>query len=244
MSWIDTDKYKVKRKVMLEKSLGSEENIKYLEALAKEKYVPRMPKKVPKFVSDREYARCVSAVDYIDPSKITFTGSSGHNCQNCGLYNRHCFCSPDTPEYRESEKIIKSYKHGIVFVSQNDGTLPWRLNPLESKHVTFEKKHDFGLKGTEAGTSRYLQGLMKQMEYDARKQGYRAQAFITGHCEMCGRCPVKSVKDNNGKQVSCPLGGLPSLETWWIDVYRWYSHGELNDVFKRNSEVLQPMTFI
>jgi hypothetical protein len=37
---------------------------------------------------------------------------------------------------------------------------------------------------------------------------------------------------------------MPSLESWFIDVYRWYTHGSLGEVFKKHSDVLRPLTFV
>lgn len=239
MVWTDTEKYKaktVKKKV-------TPSDIAKLKRWKKEGWAPKVDG-VPGFIGRLSFARPVKLIASVNPMDIVFSTGTGFNCQNCGLYNRHPFCSPDSPGYREAISIIQGYENAVIFVTQNDGNDPWADDPTELSHIKFETKKGFALRGAEAGTTRYLQKNMKMIEAHARKIGYRAQAFISGHCELCGRCPVKGHRDDFGIQICCPLNGLPSMETWWIDVYRWFSHGSLGKVFKENADVLQPMTFV
>lgn len=239
MVWTDTDKYKDKAA----KKKITPSDLNKLKRWKQEGWQPRIVG-VPAFIGRLSFARPVKLVIDVDPMDIVFSTGTGFNCQNCGLYNRHPFCSPDSPGYRESVEIIQGYKKAVIFVTQNDGNDPWADDPTEVSHVKFETKKGFALRGAEAGTTRYLQKNMKMIEFHARRMGYRAQAFISGHCELCGRCPVKGHRDSQNKQVSCPLGGLPSLETWWQDVYRWYTHGTLGEIFEEHSDVLRPLTFV
>lgn len=239
MVWGTTDKFKQRTKDR--KILPSD--IAKLKRWKKEGWSPKFVD-VPKFISRLSFARPIKLVIGINPMDIVFSTGTGFNCQNCGLYNRHPFCSPDSPGYRESVRIIEGYEKAVIFVTQNDGNDPWSDDPTDLSHIKFETKKGFGLRGAEAGTTRYLQQYMKLLEHKARTFGLRAQAFISGHCELCGRCPVKGYRDTDNKQISCPLGGLPSLETWWIDVYRWYSHGALGKVFAEHRDAVKPLTFV
>ena len=239
MAWVDTQKYTTRVKSQKGVVYNGDKLQKWKKEGWKPKYVD-----VPPIIERLSFARPVKLVHGITPSDLVFTAASGFNCQNCGLYNRHPFCSPDSPSYREAISIIRSYKNAIIFVTQNDGNDPWADDPTDLGHIQFKDRKGFALRGAEAGTTRYLQRTMKQLEHHFRRSGCRSQAFISGHCELCGRCPVKGVRDDHDKQISCPLGGLPSMETWWQDVYRWYTHGSLGQVFSENSEVVRPLTFV
>jgi len=239
MVWGTTDKFKDRTK---NKKI-TPSDIAKLKRWKQEGWQPKVVG-VPGFIGRLSFARPVKLIIDVDPMDIVFSAGSGFNCQNCGLFNRHPFCSPDSPGYRESVEIVQGYKRAVIFIIQNDGNEPWADDPTELSHVKFENKKGFGLRGAEAGTTRYLQKNMKMLEARARQLGLRAQAFISGHCELCGKCPVKGHRDAQNMQVSCPLGGLPSLETWWMDVYRWFTHGSLGRIFEEHSDVLRPLTFV
>lgn len=236
MVWTDTDKFKEKHK---NKKLDTPK----LERWNDEGWQPKLVD-VPKFIERIKFARPVKLVAKIDPRTIIFDNTSCMNCTACGMYNRHPFCNPDSPSLEISKGIIQGYESALLFVTQNDGNDPWDSNPLNLKHIDFHPRVSFGLRGAEAGTSRYLQRTMKQIQHLARKIGYSAQSFVTGKCELCGRCPLRDLRNTDNKQVPCILGGMPSLEAWKMNVYRWYSHGSLKDVFNEHSDVLRPFKFI
>ena len=240
MPWFDTDNYKNKVK--------SEKNVVYdidkLEKWKEEGWEPRFIN-VPKFLKRIQYARVVKLLASVNPKDIPFDFSAGFSCQNCGLFNRHPFCAPDRPPINIAENEVKSYENGVIFVIQNDGNSPWNEDPTALKHINFKSRKSFELRGAEIGTTRYIQKMMKLIEHKARKMGYRAQCFIPGHCEaLCGKCIIKGLHDHKNEQLSCILGGLPSMESWWMNVYRYYTHGKLKVIFEQNNDVLKPFKFI
>jgi len=239
MVWINTDKFVTRQKAPFD----TDNNRVELSKLPKHK--PLFDGDVPEFMVRLKYAYPVRVIVKINPNELPFDLSPGFGCTNCGLYDRHPFCSPDHPKRSIAEEVVKGYKNALLIISQNDGTYPWADDPENLSHIQFKNRIGFALRGAEAGTTRYLQVLMKLLEHKFRKIGFRAQAFIPGHCEaLCGKCGIKGIRDEHGKQLSCILGGLPSMESWWIDIYRYYSHGNLKKYFDRNSDVVKPMTFV
>lgn len=240
MIWGTTEKFANKMKA----KQGKEFDIDKLRILEKEGWEPKYVGFPKSLMPDFKFASVVKLIAQIDPRTIVYSVGSGFNCQNCGLYNRHPFCSPDSPTLVEAKEYMSRFDSAVVLISQNDGTSPWSERPTELSHVEFRPRIGFALRGAEMGTSRYLQRKMKEIEYKVRAKGFYAQSFLSGHCELCGKCPVKGMRDKADKQISCPLGGMPSLESWFVDVYRWYTHGALGKIFESNKDVLHPLKFV
>ena len=169
----------------------------------------------------KKICRPPAFLDYfiIDPSKVKFTPLARLKCQNCGLYNRVPRCAPNVPSLEESEKKIHSMNKGLILVYQNDGSKPWkkgvkRDGPLQGKK----------LKGTAAGMAR----LLNQNIYDiVMNLCYNNESLIkdkniigliSGHCQLCGKCPMKDKYDSPGVMKKCKKG-FSALEAIGIDCF-------------------------
>lgn len=165
----------------------------------------------------------------LDPRKIPISPHARLKCQNCGLYNRGTLCPPRIgrtyPHFstlNKSFKWLRSAEYIFVFIWQNDGTRPWKVDWNEVKHIDFGKAGGRRLKGVEHASAKAITRFMKRLEKDMNKAFHengedhvRAYAFIPGHCDLCSHfCPLR-----NYPLAKCKRGGMPSMESIGIDVH-------------------------
>ena len=160
-----------------------------------------------------------------DLLQIPFSPHSRLKCQNCGLFNRGTLCPPRLGNTYPQLKTIKGArawfrqsKEVWVIVWKNDGTKPWIRDWKELSHICFKEVGGRRLKGIEHASAKAITKFMKELETKINDIfGKRSCfAFIPGHCDLCGRyCPLRE-----NKKAHCKKGGMPSMESTGIDVYR------------------------
>lgn len=162
-------------------------------------------------------------------NSIPFSPHARLKCQNCGLFNRGTLCPPrigNTYPFLRTIKEAKEWLGGAqvvyIFVWQNDGTRPWKVDWNEILHIEFLKITGRRFKGVEHASAKALTKIMKKLEDDmndvlaVNKTYSEAMALIPGHCDLCGRyCPLREYPDSK-----CKKGGMPSMEAIGIDVYK------------------------
>lgn len=137
----------------------------------------------------------------------------------CFGYGSSPLCPPNTPPVDECERVIHSFRYGILFqldVPVED--FSWRVEDF-----TGENPRDI-----QDITSRHFirnTSVCNQVEAWANSMGYReAVSFTGGPCTglQTGKCG-RVTKDRNcavlqGKMCRCSLGVRPAMEAMAIDV--------------------------
>lgn len=177
-------------------------------------------KQIWKILDKVAWPECMSMVEFINPEIITFTPLARLKCQNCGLYNRTPKCSPNNPSMEEMKNLIHSFKYGIIFVFQSDGAVAWKKDQVLNRPPMVGKQ----LKGTAAGMARSLNNTLHDIskymrsQFDLKKDK-EIVTLISGHCDVCGKCPLKDKYTSPGIMKECTKG-YASLEAVGIDCYR------------------------
>jgi len=180
-----------------------------------------MPK--VKYVKEKNFPQFIYKIFKISPKDLPITAYARVLCQNCGLYNRGILCPPllyqTYPQYRTIDSSIEyfnSFDEIYVYIFRNDGTKRFWYKREQEEYAHFRlRKVTSGrqLKGIESVSARYLTFLMYKIRKINRRQGFKAETYIQGHCDLCKRkCPQR-------EHPPCKRHGLTSLEATGINVY-------------------------
>ena len=176
-----------------------------------------------KYIKEKNFPQFLFKIYKISPEDLPITAYARLQCQNCGIYNRAILCPPllyqTYPQYRTIDSSIEyfnSFDEIYVYVFQNDGSKRFWYKKEQEQYNHFRLRvvtSGRQLKGVESVSARYLTLLMHKIRKINRKQGFRVETYIQGHCDMCERkCP-------NRENPPCKFKGLPSLEATGINVY-------------------------
>jgi|Deesub1362A_J573_1020465.scaffolds.fasta_scaffold00908_16 predicted metal-binding protein len=148
----------------------------------------------------------------------------------CTYFGRHLFCPPEFISIDEFEKILKSYKKGLIL--QIEGELNSTDKAPES--LTQELYKQLEEETGERDYALQLHKLVNTVEREAFKLGlYYATGFIAGACKLCEEC----VGPGNGHVCRHPFEARPSMEAMGIDVYETLKRAGLSIRFSSPEKV-------
>ena len=168
-----------------------------------------------KYIKEKNFPQFLFKIYKISPEDLPITAYARLMCQNCGLFSRAILCPPllyqTYPQYEtidSSVEYFNSFDEIYVYVFQNDGSKRFWYKKEQEQYNHFRLRvvtSGRQLKGVESVSARYLTLLMHKIRKVNRKQGFRVEAYIQGHCDWCARkCP-------NRENPPCKFKGLPSL---------------------------------
>jgi len=182
---------------------------------------------IQQILDKQVYPQCHLLTRIIDPKIVIFDPMARMKCQNCGLFNRTPRCAPNVPVlYEIKDQMRSKLKHGIIVIYQNDGSKTWREDQVRDGVIKGKR-----LKGAAAGMAKVLnmriheitQLMMNQFEL---KKDRNIFSFITGHCNICGKCPLKDKYVGVGRVRDCKKG-YSSMEAVGVDVFDLYDKLEI-----------------
>ena len=175
-----------------------------------------------RYISEKKFPPFLDSIHRLKPSDLPIDATARIFCQHCGLWNRAILCPPllykTYPQYRtleSSRRYFSEFKRIYLYVFKNDGSKAWWFHgDKRFFHLTPKKGKGRQLKGCETSSARELTVIMRKIRRANEKLGHLVECFIQGHCDLCGRkCP-------NRENPPCERGGLASLESTGINVYK------------------------
>ena len=143
----------------------------------------------------------------VDASKIPVEDAVAFKCRvpRCFGYQCCAQCPPHAPKPAEIRQLLKSYKHGLLFVHR-----------VSSKLLKLDRNH----KDRKAAFRKILE-IVSKLESAAFYDGhYLAVGFGAGSCFSSICDPELGCSALKGEQCRFPLKARPSMEAVGMDVYR------------------------
>jgi predicted metal-binding protein len=176
-----------------------------------------------KYTNLKNFPPSLSEIVEMNPKDIPVDAYARILCQACGLWGRAILCPPllyqTYPQYetiKKTKEYLRTFDKAYVYVFKNDGSLRWwsKKQNDKFKHIELKKRVGRQLKGCEASSARVLTKMMYKIKRINARQVSLVETFVQGHCDLCShKCP-------NRNNPPCIKGGLPSLESIGINVYK------------------------
>ncbi|MBC8466389.1 MAG: DUF2284 domain-containing protein [Deltaproteobacteria bacterium] len=142
----------------------------------------------------------------VDASKIPVEDAVAFKCRvpRCFGYNNCAQCPPHAPKPAEIRQLLKSYTHGVLFVSRVDSKLLKRDRNDKKRKAAF----------------RAILEIVSKLESAAFYDGhYLAVGFSAGSCFSSLCDPKLGCQVLNGENCRFALKARPSMEAVGMNVY-------------------------
>lgn len=136
-------------------------------------------------------------IEPIFTDQIIMDFRTTYKCMICEKYGKKPTCPPSIPDFDYFQKLIKSYKYGLII----------------GKKYSYKSIEEFNHIREDSGPR--LQNILLMLEQQAFQRNYYwAITFTGGSCRACNSCP------SEGKACVTPSKGRIPMEAVGIDVFK------------------------